>query len=129
MSNAGSARADWAAETSPPLATRVATAEAAIALLPGAVAAGYKIARGVASITGTGTVVTGLATVVAIVATPATDPDGVALAAVSATIGDQAGAPAAGSVVLKAWKVTATGNATLIAATAAVSVNWVAVGT
>lgn len=93
------------------------------------VAAGYRVARGVAAVTGTATVVTGLATVVAVIATPQDDPDGVALAAVSATIGDQNGAPAAGSVVLKAWKVTATGNATLIAATAAKNVNWVAIGT
>lgn len=102
---------------------------ASAALVAAGVAAGYKIARGVAAVTGTGTVVTGLATVVAVVATPQTDPDGVTLAMVSATIGDQAGSPAAGSVILKAWKVTATGNATLIAATAAASINWVAVGT
>lgn len=98
----------------------------------GGVAAGYKVARGVAAITGTGTVVTGLATVVAIVATPQSDLDGDTLAGVSATIGDQAGAPAAGSVVLKCWKVTtggAAGNPTLIAADAAKNVNWVAIGT
>lgn len=96
------------------------------------VAGGYKIARGVGSITGTGTVVTGLATVVAVTATAQDDLDGDALAGVSATIGDQAGAPAAGSVILKCWKVTtggAAGNPTLIAATAAKSVNWIAVGT
>lgn len=93
------------------------------------VAAGYKVARGVASITGSGTVVTGLATVVAVIASPASDPDGVALAAVSGTIGDQAGTPAAGSVILKAWKVTAVDDATLIAATAAKSINWIAIGT
>lgn len=102
---------------------------AQINLLTAGVAAGYKVARGVASITGSGTVVTGLATVVAVVATADTDPDGVALAMVTAQIGDQAGAPAAGSVYLKAWKVTATGNATLIAATAAKSINWIAIGT
>ena len=93
---------------------------------------GYKIARGVASVTGTGTVVTGLATVVSIQATPQTDVDGVTLANVSATIGDQAGAPAAGSVILKAWKVTtggAAGNPTEIAATVACAINWLAVGT
>jgi len=95
----------------------------------GGVANGYKIARGVSSVTGTLTVVTGLTTVVAVTATPQTDPDGVTLAMVSATIGDQAGTPAAGSVILKTWKVTATGDATLIAATAAKSVNWVAIGT
>lgn len=93
------------------------------------VANGYKLARGVAAVTGTATVVTGLTTVVAVTATPASDPDGVALAAVSATIGNQAGAPAAGSVILKTWKVTATGDATLIAATAAKNVNWIAIGT
>lgn len=96
------------------------------------VAAGYKIARGVAAITGTGTVVTGLATVVAVHATPQSDLDGDTLAGVSATIGDQAGAPAAGSVVLKCWKVTtggAAGNPTLIAADAAKNVNWIAIGT
>lgn len=102
---------------------------AEINLLVAGVAAGYKIARGVAAITGSGTVVTGLATVVAVIATPQSDPDGVALAAVSATIGDQAGAPAAGSVILKAWKVTAVDNATLIAATAAKNINWIAIGT
>ena len=96
------------------------------------VAAGYKVARGVASITGSGTVVTGLTTVVAVDATASSDLDGDALAGVSATIGDQAGTPAAGSVILKAWKVTtggAAGNPTLIAASAAKSINWIAIGT
>lgn len=102
---------------------------AQINLLTAGVAAGYKVARGVAAVTGTATVVTGLATVVAVIATPDSDMDGVALAAVSAQIGDQNGAPAAGSVILKAWKVTATGNATLIAATAAKNINWIAIGT
>lgn len=106
----------------------IALVDAGGASLAG-VGAGYKVARGVASITGSGDVVTGLATVVAVVATPADDPDGVALAMVSATIGNQSGAPAAGSVTLKAWKVTATGNATLIAATAAKNINWIAIGT
>jgi len=101
---------------------------AQINLLVAGVAGGYKVARGVAAVTGTLTVVTGLATVVAVVATADSDPDGVALAMVSAQIGDQAGAPAAGSVILKAWKVTATGNATLIAASAAKNINWIAIG-
>lgn len=109
--------------------TGVTKTAAQINLLVAGVAGGYKVARGVASITGSGTVVTGLATVVAVIATADSDPDGVALAMVSATIGDQAGAPAAGSVILKAWKVTATGNATLIAATAAKNINWIAIGT
>lgn len=104
------------------------TTDALNALVQG-VAADYKLARGVAAVTGTGTVVTGLTTVVAVIATPQSDPDGVALAMVSATIGNQAGAPAAGSVILKAWKVTAVDDATLIAADAAQNINWIAVGT
>ena len=88
-----------------------------------------KIARGTQAVTGTATVVTGLSTVIAVVATAQTDPDGVGLAEVSATVGDQAGTPAAGSVILKCWKVTGTGDATLIAATAAKTVNWIAIGT
>lgn len=93
------------------------------------VAAGYKVARGVASITGSGTVVTGLATVVAIVATMQADASLSNGIEVTATIGDQAGTPAAGSVILKVWKPTANNDVTPIASAAAVSVNWVAVGT
>lgn len=104
------------------------------ALLQGA-AAGYKIARGQTSITpqsaATATVVTGLATVVAVIATADSDVDGTNLAAVTATIGDQAGSPAAGSVILKTWKITAADNGALVAATAntAYKINWIAVGT
>jgi predicted RecA/RadA family phage recombinase len=104
-----------------------------LALLSG-VAAGYKVARGQETIhpsaVATATVVTGLATVVAVVATPDADPDGTNLAAVSATIGDQAGSPAAGSVILKTWKITAADNGALVAATADTDyeVNWIAIG-
>lgn len=93
--------------------------------------ASYKIARGVGSITGSGDVATGLTTVVAVTVTPQDDLDGDTLAGCSATIGNQAGAPAAGSVTIKCWKVTtggAAGNPTFIAATAAKNVNWIAVG-
>lgn len=92
------------------------------------VGASYKIARGVSSITGSGTVVTGLTTVVSVTATPQSDLDGTTLAGCNGTIGDQAGAPAAGSVILKCWKITAADNGALIAADAAKSVNWIAVG-
>lgn len=104
------------------------TAAALTALAKG-VAAGYKIARGVSAVTGTATVATGLATVVAVVAIPQDDLDGTTLLGVSATIGDQTGTPAAGSVILKCWKATASGNVTAIAATAAKNVNWIAIGT
>lgn len=102
---------------------------AQINLLVAGAAAGYKIARGVAAVTGTATVATGLATVVAVVATPSTDPDGTSLAAVSATIGNQSGAPVAGSVILNCWKITAADNGALVAADAEKSVNWIAIGT
>jgi|SRR5579883_465003 hypothetical protein len=90
---------------------------------------GIKIKRGVANVTGQATVATGLTTVITAVATPQDDLDGVTLAGVSATVGDQAGAPVAGSIIIKCRKVTATGDATMIAATAAKNVNWVAIGT
>ena len=88
---------------------------------------GLALARGVASITGSGDVVTGLKSVVAVIATLQDD---AALTGnnVTATIGDQAGAPALGSVRLKVWKPTATGDCTPIAATGAKSVNWLALG-
>jgi hypothetical protein len=89
----------------------------------------YKIARGVAAVTGTATVATGLTTVVSVVASAQDDLDGDTLAGVSATIGDQAGAPVAGSVYLKAWKNNADGDATMVAAGVAKNVNWIAIGT
>lgn len=92
------------------------------------VGASYKIARGVAAITGSGDVVTGLTTVVSVTATPQDDLDGTTLAGCNGTIGDQAGAPAAGSVTIKCWKITAADNGALIAATAAKNVNWIAIG-
>lgn len=92
------------------------------------VAASYKVARGVSAITGSGTVVTGLTSVVAVVASAASDLDGDTLAGVSATIGDQAGSPAAGSVYLKAWKSNGDGDATVVAADAAKNIAWIAIG-
>lgn len=108
---------------------KAAALAAAVAAPVAGVAAGYKIARGVATITGSGTVVTGLATVVAVVATLQADASLTNGNSVTATIGDQAGAPAAGSAILKVWKPTANNDATPIASAAAVSVNWIAIGT
>lgn len=110
-------------------ADKTAALADAVAKPVASTATGIKIARGVAAVTGTATVVTGLATVVAVIATAADDPDGTALAEVSATIGDQAGTPAAGSIILKCWKITAADNGALIAADAEKDVNWIAVGT
>jgi hypothetical protein len=75
------------------------------------------------------TVVTGLATVVAVVAVLDSDPTLDPLF-VTASIGDQAGAPAAGSVYIKSWQATAAGDVTPIAATTfGKKVNWIAIGT
>lgn len=75
------------------------------------------------------TVVTGLATVTWVVASldsdPGDDPEWV-----SATIGDQAGSPAAGSIIIKTWKNTSGTDPTPTAATTfSKKVNWVAGGT
>ena len=90
----------------------------------------YKYARGTLTPdAAVKTVVTGLTTVVAVVAS--LDGDPVATHSyVTASIGDQAGAPAAGSVYIKSWKYTSTSNPTMIAATTPwVKVGWIAVGT
>jgi hypothetical protein len=77
------------------------------------------------------TVVTGLSRVIQVVATLQDDPID-AIAWVTATIGDQAGTPAAGSVIIKGWKPTtggASGNPTQVAATTfGKKVNWCAIG-
>lgn len=72
------------------------------------------------------TVVTGLATVVAVVANldsaPTTDPQ-----IATASIGDQAGAPAAGSILIQTWKTF--GGTPAAATTFSKKVNWIAFGT
>lgn len=74
------------------------------------------------------TVVSGLAVVVAVSATLASDPVAGAQH-VTATIGDQAGSPAAGSFQIKSWKATASGDTALVAGTTfSKLVNWIAVG-
>lgn len=47
----------------------------------------------------------------------------------TAVVGDQAGTPAAGSILLKTWKPTASGDATPVAATTFTKkVSWMAIG-
>jgi hypothetical protein len=94
------------------------------------VAAGYKVARGqLTTVTAADTVVTGLATVVAVVACLDDNPGDNPML-VSATIGDQAGTPAAGSVIIKSWQnTTGTDPTPLAATTFGKKVNWIAVGT
>lgn len=87
------------------------------------VEAGYKVARGVASVTGTLDVATGLSTVVAAVACLRDDPSTGGLWA-SVT-----NASTPGTITLKVWKPTAANDVTPVAATAAKVVQWIAVGT
>lgn len=121
-------QADYARSTLLPGAT---SAAATLALLGGTagVATGYKIARGVhTTVAAADTVVTGLSTVVAVVACLSSDPtDDPEM--VSATIGDQAGTPAAGSVIIKTWKNGATDPTPAAATTFSKLVNWIAIGT
>jgi len=102
----------------------------ALATAAAAVAAGYKIARGQhTTVAASDTVVTGLATVVAVVATLDSDPVDDPFMC-SASIGDQSGAPAAGSVLIKTWKNTGGTDPTPLAATTfSKKVNWIAIGT
>lgn len=97
--------------------------------LVGGVAGGYKIARGQAT-TGSAsdTVVTGLSSVVVAIANLESAPV-LTCAFASAHIGNQAGAPAAGSILIKTWMPTVAIDATPIAATTFTKlVNWFAVG-
>lgn len=87
-------------------------------------ASGYKLARGVhTTVAAVDTVVTGLAEVVSVVVSRATAP--VAGAEFfSGSIGNQAGAPAAGSILISGWKPDYT-----VATTFSKLVNWIAIGT
>ncbi|WP_439399067.1 hypothetical protein ACRQ5Q_16935 [Bradyrhizobium sp. PMVTL-01] len=88
-----------------------------------------KIARGQATtVTAADTIDTGLAAVAAVVVSLESDP-GDDPFMVSAQIGDQAGAPVAGSIIIKTWKNTGGTDPTPVAATTfAKKVNWVAIG-
>ncbi len=90
----------------------------------------YKLARGQhTTVAASDTVATGLTTVVAAVASLESDPVLTCDRALAA-IGDQAGAPAAGSILIKTFMPTATGDATPTAATTFTKkVNWIAIGT
>lgn len=76
------------------------------------------------------TVATGLATVDQAVACLESDPV-LTCDRANAAVGNQSGAPAAGSIILKAWMPTSNADPTPIAATgfASKKVNWIAVGT
>jgi hypothetical protein len=96
------------------------------------VAAGYKVARGVhTQVAASDTVVTGLATVVAVIVSFDSAPTVKQLFCVG-QVGNQSGAPAAGSILIKTYKPTAVNDVTPIAATDFTDnlvVAWVAIGT
>lgn len=99
-------------------------------LVTGVANATYKLARGQhTTVAAADTVVTGLTTVVAAMASLDSDPsDNVYI--VSATIGDQAGTPAAGSIIIKSWAGASASDYTPTAAgTFSKLVNWIAIGT
>lgn len=78
--------------------------------------------------TATDTVATGLQKVISVTASYETDPAD-ANTFVSAQVGDQAGSPAAGSIIIKTWKSGDGADVTPVAASAfSKKVNWVAVG-
>jgi hypothetical protein len=89
-----------------------------------------KFARGqVTTVTAADTVVTGLATVAAVIVSLEDDPTDNPFMA-SAQIGNQSGAPAAGSVIIKTWQNTTGTDPTPAAATTfGRKVNWIAIGT
>lgn len=100
---------------------------------PGSLGGQLKIAYGQhTSVAAADTVVTGLTTVVKVIAVLDDDPV-VGATYCSASIGNQAGAPVAGSVILKTWKATtagAAGNPDPVAATTfGKKINWIAFGT
>lgn len=98
-------------------------------ILLGLAGSGFKMAGGVhTQVAASDTIVTGLASVAVVLATLGDDPVAGCQFA-TASIGDQAGAPAAGSVLVKVWKATASGDTALIAGTTfGKKVNWMAFG-
>jgi hypothetical protein len=88
------------------------------------IAAGYKLARGVASVTGASDVTTGLATVVACVASLGANPVVTENMWTTCAIG-----AVAGHIDVKTWKPTAVNDCTPQAGSAAVDVSWIAIGT
>ena len=90
---------------------------------------GLRVVQGqLATGTAADTVATGLTTVLRVVASLESDP---VLTAewVTAQVGNQTGAPAAGSIVIKTWEATSNANPTPIAATTfGKLVNWIAIG-
>jgi hypothetical protein len=90
---------------------------------------GYKVVHGQqTTVAASDTVATGLSVVLFAAAQLESDPV-IGCDRALAAIGDQAGTPAAGSILIKTFKPTASGDATPIAATTFTKkVNWIAIG-
>jgi hypothetical protein len=103
---------------------------AQINLLVAGVAAGYKLARGsVLTVAASDDINTGLASVIACVAV-LEDAPSVDVLWVVAQVGNQAGAPAAGHILLKSFKPTAVNDVTPLPATVfGKRVSFIAIGT
>jgi len=106
--------------------TAVSKTAAQINALVIGVAGGYKLARGSSAVTGSASINTGLTTVVDFCAVPYADSAAKANYAVTVSIAD---AVAAGYIKVYRWKHTSAGTTTLVAATTAGTINWIAVGT
>lgn len=108
---------------------KVTPTTAQINLLTQGVAAGYKIARGTVTPTSAShTVVTGLATVVAAIVSLKGAPT-LTHMITAADIGNQSGAPAAGSILIKSYKPTSAADGTPVASTTPWgAVDWIAIG-
>jgi hypothetical protein len=103
--------------------TAVTMTAAQINLLAQGVAGGYKVARGVETVTGTAAVATGLATVVAACASLG------AAASMDAMFVSVGLNVTAGTLDLTVLKPTGTDNVTPTASSTATAIHWVAVGT
>jgi hypothetical protein len=97
--------------------------------MPNFIVDGFRVAFGQATtVTASDTIATGLRQVVAAHAV-LDDAPVAGCQNAQASIGDQAGTPAAGSILLKTWKATATADTAQIAATTfSKKVNWIAIG-
>ena len=91
---------------------------------------GYKIARGQwTTVTAIDTLATGLTTVSCVVASLESAPVLGCMWA-EGVVGNQAGVPAAGNILIRTYKPTAAGDVTPLAATTfGKKVNWIAIGT
>jgi hypothetical protein len=110
--------------------TAVARTAAQINLLVQGAEAGYKIKHGVATIgAASEDIATGLTTVTNVIVSMVGDPSMTHMYS-TATVGNQTGQPASGSIRIKSWKPTAANDCTPQPADTVFSnVAWIAIGT